>query len=143
MLALVSVTALPLLVLNELTVPMPLYKFSLLKRRNLAFGLVTLFTFLILNLSASTIPIDYLTEVSGFRPLQSYVVTLLIAVPQIVLLPLVAVLLNFESVDGRVVIFAGICLRRRRLHRQLVPDLGLGRPTRSCCARASRRWAAR
>ena len=107
-LALVSATALPLLVLNEAVVALPLYKFSLLKRRNLAFGLVTLFTFLILNLSASTIPIDYLTEVSGFRPLQSYVVTFLIAAPQFVLLPLVAVLLNFESVDARVVIFAGI-----------------------------------
>ena len=107
-LALASVTAVPLLVLNELNAPLPLYKFSLLRRRNLAFGLVTLFTFLILNLSASTIPIDYLREVSGFRPSQSYVVTLLIAVPQLVLLPLVAALLNVESVDGRVVIFAGI-----------------------------------
>ena len=45
---------------------------------------------------------------SGFRPEQSYIVTLLIAAPQFALLPLVAVLLDFESVDGRVVIFAGI-----------------------------------
>ena len=107
-LALVSAVALPLLVLNELTVAVPLYKFSLLRRRNLAFGLVTLFTFLILNLSASTIPIDYLREVSGFRPLQSYLVTLLIALPQLVLLPLVAALLDFKNVDSRVVILAGI-----------------------------------
>ncbi len=107
-LALVFATALPLLVLNEQKVALPLYKFSLLKQRNFAFGLVTLFTFLILNLSASTIPLDYLTEVAGFRPAQSYVVTLLIAAPQFVLLPLVAVLLNFESVDARMVIFAGI-----------------------------------
>ncbi len=107
-LALVSAVALPLLALNGRMVEVPLYKFSLLKRRNLAFGLITLFTFLVLNLSASTIPIDYLTEVSGFRPLQSCIVTLLIAAPQLVLLPLVAALLNFEGVDGRVVIFAGI-----------------------------------
>ncbi len=107
-LALVAATALPLLVLNETMVAMPLYKFSLLRRRNLAFGLVTLFTFLILNLSASTIPVEYLTQVSGFRPIQSYVVTLLIAVPQLVLLPLVAVLLDFEGVDARAVIVAGI-----------------------------------
>ena len=107
-LALVSAVCLPLLVLNEAMVALPLYKFSLLKRRNLAFGLVTLFTFLILNLSASTIPLDYLTQVSGFRPRQSYVVTLLIAAPQVVLLPLVAALLDFESVDGRMVILAGI-----------------------------------
>ncbi len=107
-LALVSVVALLLLVVNETMVGLPLYKFSLLKRRNFAFGLTTLFTFLILSLSASTIPIQYLTEVAGYRPLQSCVVTLLIAAPQLVLLPLVAVLLNFESVDARVVIFAGI-----------------------------------
>ena len=107
-LALVSAVCLPLLVLNEGLAALPLYKFSLLKRRNLAFGLVTLFTFLILNLSASTIPLDYLRQVSGFRPEQSYIVTLLIAAPQFALLPLVAVLLDFESVDGRVVIFAGI-----------------------------------
>ena len=107
-LALVSAVCVPLLVLNETLVALPLYKFSLLKRRNLAFGLVTLFTFLILNLSASTIPLDYLTQVSGFRPEQSYIVTLLIAAPQFVLLPLVAVLLDFEGVDGRVVILAGI-----------------------------------
>lgn len=107
-LALVSVVAIPLLIVNELMVEMPLYKFSLLKRRNLAFGLVTLFTFLLLNISASTIPIEYLQQVAGFRPLQSYVITLLIAGPQLVLLPLIAVLLNFESVDARVVLFAGI-----------------------------------
>jgi len=47
-LALVSATAPPLLVVNEGRVELPLYKFSLLKRRNFAFGLTTLFTFLIL-----------------------------------------------------------------------------------------------
>ena len=107
-LALVAAVAIPLLVVNELSVEMPLYKFSLLRRRNLAFGLVTLFTFLLLNASASTIPIEYLQRVAGYRPQQFYVVTLLIAVPQFALLPLVAVLLNFERVDARVVLFAGL-----------------------------------
>ncbi len=107
-LALTAAVAVPLLVANELAVEMPLYKFALLKRRNLAFGLVTLFTFLLLSASASTIPIDYLQRVAGYRPEQFYVVTLLIAAPQFALLPLIAVLLNFERVDARLVLFAGI-----------------------------------
>ena len=107
-LALAAAVAIPLLVANDLSVELPLYKFSLLKRRNYAFGLVTLFTFLLLNTSASTIPIEYLQRVAGYRPEQFYVVTLLIAVPQFILLPLIAALLNFERVDARVVLFAGI-----------------------------------
>ena len=107
-LALVSAVALPLLVLNELTVELPLYRFSLLKRRNYLFGLITLFTFLLLNLSAGTIPIDYLQQVAGFRPEQSYEVTTLIAGPQFLLLPAIAFLLDFKAVDARWVLFSGI-----------------------------------
>ncbi len=107
-LALVSVVALPLLVLADLRAELPLYRFSLLKRRNYLFGLITLFTFLLLSQSAGTIPGDYLQRVGGFRPEQSYLVTVLIAVPQFLLLPLVALLLDYESVDARWVLFAGI-----------------------------------
>ena len=107
-LALLSVVALPLLVLNDLRAELPLYRFSLLKRRNFLFGLVTLFTFLLLNLSASTVPNRYLQQVAGFRPEQSYVVTLLIAAPQFLLLPPIAFLLDFERVDARWVLFSGI-----------------------------------
>ena len=107
-LALVSVVALPLLVLNERTAELPLYRFSLLKRRNLLFGLTALFTFLLLSQSASTIPLRYLQEVAGFRPEQSYVITVLIAAPQLLLLPATAFLLDFRSVDARWVLFAGI-----------------------------------
>ncbi len=107
-LALVSAVALPLLVLNDLMVELPLYRFSLLRRRNFLFGLTTLFTFLLLSQSASTIPLQYLQQVAGFRPEQSYVVTVLIAVPQFLLLPAIAFLLDFERVDARWVLFAGI-----------------------------------
>ncbi len=107
-LALVSVVALPLLVANDLTAELPLYRFSLLKRRNYLFGLTTLFTFLLLSQSASTIPLRYLQQVAGFRPEQSYVITVLIAAPQFLLLPAVAFLLDFKTVDSRWVLFAGI-----------------------------------
>ena len=108
-LALLSAVALPLLVWNDLYAKVPLYRFSLLKRRNYTFALITLFTFLLLNLSAGTIPLRYLTEVSGFRPEQTYIVTLLIALPQFLLLPAIAALLDFEWVDARWVLFAGLC----------------------------------
>ena len=107
-LALISAVALPLLVLNDLTAKLPLYRFSLLKRRNFLFGLTALFTFLLLSQSASTVPIQYLQEVAGFRPEQSYVITALIAAPQFLLLPVIAFLLDFEGVDARWVLFAGI-----------------------------------
>ena len=107
-LALLSAVALPLLVLSDLTTELPLYRFALLKRRNFLFGLTTLFTFLLLSQSASTIPLQYLQQVAGFRPEQSYVITVLIAAPQFLLLPAIAYLLDFERVDARWVLFSGI-----------------------------------
>ena len=50
----------------------------------------------------------YLQQVSGFRPEQAYLVTVLIAAPQFLLLPLVALLLDNKGVDPRWVLFAGI-----------------------------------
>ncbi len=107
-LALVSVVALPLLVVNEVLHPLPLFGFFLLKRRNVAYGLIALVTFLLLNLSSSTLPLAFLTDVAGYRPLQSQLVTLQIALAQLVMLPAMAVLLNFERVDARVVSFIGM-----------------------------------
>ncbi len=107
-LALVSVVALPLLVVNEVLHPLPLFGFFLLKRRNIAYALIALVTFLLLNLSSSTLPLTFLTSVAGYRPLQSQLVTLQIALAQLVMLPAIAVLLNFERVDARVVSFVGM-----------------------------------
>ena len=107
-LAVVSAVALPLLVINELFQQSPLFGIFLLKRRNFAYGLTALFTFLLIAQSASTVPLAYLEQVQGFRPLQSYVVTLTVAVAQLLVLPLLAFVLDFESVDARVVSFAGM-----------------------------------
>ena len=107
-LALVSVVVLPLFVVNEFLQASPLFGFRLLKRRNLAYGLITLFTFLLIGQSASTVPTDFLIQIQGFRPIQAYAVTLVVAASQLVLLPLIAVLLNFERVDARLVSFAGL-----------------------------------
>ncbi len=107
-LALVSVVALPLFLVNEARQPLPLYGLYLFKRRNVAYALIALFTFLLIGQSASTLPNTFLQQVQGFRPLQSYGVTLLVASAQLIMLPLVAMLLNLERVDARVVSFAGM-----------------------------------
>ncbi len=110
-LATISVVAIPAFVANEWLHPLPFFQLRLLKRRNLAFALIAFFTFLIVNLGTSTIPSQYLSEVQGFRPLQIYMISLGIAVPQLVLLPLAAVVLNIEWVDSRWVMAAGLaCL---------------------------------
>ncbi|MBB2203278.1 MFS transporter [Gluconacetobacter tumulisoli] len=105
---LLSVVCIPLFVLNEWFHPLPLFKFQLLKRRNFAYGASTLLIFMIISLSSSTLPADFLRETSGYRPEQIYPVTLEIAATQIVMLPFMAVLLNQKWVDSRIVSFIGM-----------------------------------
>jgi MFS transporter, DHA2 family, multidrug resistance protein len=107
-LALISVVAIPLFVLNEWFHPLPLIKFQFLGRRNLAYGAVGLFIFLIIAQSGVAVPVQFLQEVRGYRPLQSNLVTLEVALAQLVLLPAVAFVLDFPQVDARVVSFVGL-----------------------------------
>lgn len=100
-LALVSVVALPLLLINEWFHPLPLLGLRLLERRNFAYGVFTLFCFITLGMSASSVPMAYLAEVQGYRPLQSYTIVMEIAALQVIFLPLVAYVLNIEWVDSR------------------------------------------
>jgi len=100
-LALVSVVAVPLLMLNEWFQPIPLFGLRLLERRNFAYGVFTLFCFITLSMSASVVPMAYLAEVQGYRPLQSYTIVMEIAGLQLIFLPLAAYVLNIEWVDSR------------------------------------------
>jgi DHA2 family multidrug resistance protein len=109
-LALVGAVAIPLFLLNEWFHPLPLIKLQLLGRRNIAYGAVAVFVFLIIGQAASTVPLQLLQQVQGYRPLQSNPITLEIAVAQLALLPAVAFLLNFRQVDARVVGFIGLAL---------------------------------
>jgi MFS family permease len=71
-LALVSVLAMPLLLANEWFHPLPLLKLQMLGRRNIAYGALGLFLFLIISQSGSTVPLQYLREVQGYRPLPDH-----------------------------------------------------------------------
>jgi DHA2 family multidrug resistance protein len=107
-LALVSALAIPLLLVNEWFHPLPLLKLQMLGRRNFAYGALGLFTFLVISQSGSTVPLRYLQEVQGYRPLQSNLITLEIAAVQVVMLPAMALLLDYKRVDSRVVSLVGL-----------------------------------
>src|ERR1700674_2605812 len=109
-LALVSALAIPLLLVNEWFHPLPLLKLQMLERRNFAYGALGLFTFLLISQSGSTVPLRYLQEVQGYRPLQSNLITLEIAAAQLVMLPAMALLLDYKRVDSRVVSLVGLGL---------------------------------
>jgi DHA2 family multidrug resistance protein len=109
-LALVSALAIPLLLVNEWFHPLPLLKLQMLGRRNIAYGALGLFLFLIISQSGSSVPLRYLEEVQGYRPLQSNLITLEIAALQLLMLPAMALLLDYKRVDSRVVSMVGLGL---------------------------------
>jgi DHA2 family multidrug resistance protein len=109
-LAVVSAFAIPLLLVNEWFHPLPLLKLQMLGRRNFAYGALGLVTFLIIGQSGSTVPLRYLQEVQGYRPLQSNLLTLEIAALQLVMLPATALLLDYKRVDARIVSLVGLGL---------------------------------
>src|ERR1700688_2170776 len=109
-LALVSAIALPLFLVNEWFHPLPLLKLQMLERRNFAYGVLGLFTFLLITQSGSTVPLRYLKEVQGYRPLQSNLITLEVAASQLVMLPAMALLLDYKRVDSRMVSLVGLGL---------------------------------
>jgi DHA2 family multidrug resistance protein len=82
----------------------------MLGRRNLAYGALGLFLFLIISRSGSTVPLQYLQQVQGYRPLQSNLITLEIAAAQLVMLPAMALLLDYRRVDSRAVSLVGLGL---------------------------------
>src|SRR6202166_3219241 len=109
-LALVSAISIPLLLINEWFHPLPLLKLQMLGRRNIAYGVLALFIFLVIGQSGSTVPLRYLQEVQGYRPLQSNLITLEVAATQLVMLPAMALLLDYKRVDSRMVSLIGLGL---------------------------------
>lgn len=98
----VSVTVfLPLFVWRQMVASQPIFELDLLKRRNFVYGIVGVTTFVVLAFSGNQIPLAFLQAVRGFKPLQAHVVTLEIALGQVVFLPLAALLLNQRWVDPR------------------------------------------
>ncbi len=96
--------------INEWFHPLPLFKLQMLRRRNLAHGLLGLAGVLILTLSGSALPSAYFSQVAGFRPLQFAPLALTVGLPQLLIAPLIAALLNLRAIDCRWVLTAGVGL---------------------------------
>jgi DHA2 family multidrug resistance protein len=99
-----------LFLVNEWSQPVPFFKLQMLGIRNLSFALLTLAGVLVVLLAVIIIPSSYLAQVQGYRPIQTAPVMLLMAVPQLIALPLVAALCNVRWVDCRWVLGIGLSL---------------------------------
>jgi DHA2 family multidrug resistance protein len=96
--------------INEWFHPLPFFKLQLLERRNFAHGLLTLVGAVTLLVGVAAIPGQYLAQVQGYRPLQTTPLSLLLAIPLLITLPLTAALLNLKQVDHRWVMAIGLSL---------------------------------
>ncbi|NYH15644.1 MFS transporter [Paraburkholderia bryophila] len=95
---------------NEWFHPLPFFKLQLLSRRNFTHGLTTLAGAVILLVGVAAIPGQYLAKVHGYRPLQTAPLSLLVAIPLLIVLPLTAAVLNLRRADHRWVMAIGLCL---------------------------------
>lgn len=95
---------------NEWFHPLPLFKLQMLSRRNFTHGLTTLAGAVTLIVGVTAIPSQYLAQVHSYRPLQTAPLSLLVAVPLLITLPLTAAILNLKRVDSRWVLATGISL---------------------------------
>ncbi len=87
---------LPLFLLNEWYHPQPLIKLQLLGRRNFAYGVSTL-VLMMGVVTAANLPLIYMGQVHGFRPVQTAPLALGHALSQLLLAPLVAMAINRRS----------------------------------------------
>lgn len=97
-----------LFLINEWSQPIPFFKLQMLGIRNLSFALLTLAGVLVVLTAVIIIPSSYLAQVQGYRPLQTAPVMLVMALPQLLALPLVAALCNLRRVDCRWVLGIGL-----------------------------------
>jgi len=90
--------------------PMPFIKLQLLHRRNLGLGFAVFVGLLVVLLSGSLLPANYLGHAWHFRTPQLAVIGLEVGLPQLMLGPAVSWLLYKKWVDARYVFAAGLVL---------------------------------
>jgi DHA2 family multidrug resistance protein len=99
-----------LFLVNEWGQPAPFFRIQMLGRRNVSFALIAVALVLVLALVDVAVPSVFLSAVRGYRPEQVAPVALVVAAPQLIVLPLIAALCNFPRVDCRYVLAAGLLL---------------------------------
>jgi len=96
--------------LTEWYHPSPFIKLQILGRRNLGLGCTLFFCLLVVLMSSSLLPASYLGPLQNYRPLQMASIGLIVALPQLVLGPVVALLLYQKWIDARLVFALGLLL---------------------------------
>lgn len=86
----------------------PFFRIQFWGNRNIAMAMLTLVATLMICGLMAAVPSLYLTAVRGYRPLQAAPVSLVVALPQLILLPLTAALCNIRAVDCRYVLAFGM-----------------------------------
>ncbi len=90
--------------------PSPFLRLQILGRRNLALGCTLFVLLLMVLLSGSLLPAGYLGQIQDYRAMQTAPIGLIVALPQLVLGSMVALLLYRKWVDARFVFASGLAL---------------------------------
>ncbi|OHT25130.1 MFS transporter [Providencia stuartii] len=101
---------LALFLINEWYHPLPFFNLQLLGKRNLSFSLITLGGVLLIMVSLVNITSSYLSVIQGYRQEQTSDMMLWVSLPQLITLPIVAILCNTPRVDCRWVLAISLML---------------------------------
>lgn len=88
--------------------PAPFIRLQMLERRNLGLGFTVFLALLVISATAVALPLNLLGQLQGFRTAQTEGLGLLVALPQLLLGPGVALLLYRRGVDARHVFASGL-----------------------------------
>ncbi|MDN2663456.1 MFS transporter [Psychromonas sp. 14N.309.X.WAT.B.A12] len=105
---LLGVVFMALYLFTEFTHKTPFIQPQLLARRNLSIGSLILTFLLVVLMSGSMLPASYLGAIQGYRTMQIAPIGLMIALPQLILGSLVALLLYQKWIDARKVLSVGL-----------------------------------
>ena len=98
-------------VVNEAFHPSPYFKIQYWQSRNIQASLLSLIGILAICALMTDVPVTYLEAVRGYRPVQAAPISLVVALPQLLMLPLIAAICNSRKVDCRYILSGGmLCL---------------------------------
>jgi DHA2 family multidrug resistance protein len=99
-----------LFLVNEWYHPVPFFRIQMLARRNISFAIGAVALVLVIAAVDIAVPSAFLATVWDYRPEQIAPVALVVALPQLIVLPLVGAFCNLPRVDCRYVMAAGLLL---------------------------------
>lgn len=88
----------------------PFFRLQYWKNRNITMSMLALVAVLIVCALMNEVSITYFEEIKGYRPVQAAPVALIVALPQLIVLPFVAGLCNMRHVDCRWILGIGMAL---------------------------------